>query len=69
VRTGRSSTSSADLAVRVGATTGSVAPLLGVGAFGLAWSLTTTAAYLPLCSAVPGSTTLIALVLAAEASR
>lgn len=40
---------------------------LGVGAMGLAWSLTTTAAYLPpLLQEFTGSTTLIALVLAAE---
>jgi MFS family permease len=41
--------------------------VLGVGAFGLAWSLTTTAAYLPpLLGRFTHSTTLIALVLAAE---
>jgi MFS family permease len=41
--------------------------LLGVGALGLAWSLTTTAAYLPpLLGEFTSSTTLIALVLAAE---
>jgi len=40
---------------------------LGLGAFGLAFSLTTTAAYLPpLLERFTGSTTLIALVLAAE---
>jgi MFS family permease len=40
---------------------------LGLGAFGLAFSLTTTAAYLPpLLGQFTGSTTLIALVLAAE---
>jgi MFS family permease len=40
---------------------------LGVGAFGLAWSLTTTAAYLPpVLGQYTSSTTLIALVLAAE---
>jgi len=40
---------------------------LGVGAFGLAWSLTTTAAYLPpVLGEYTTSTTLIALVLAAE---
>lgn len=40
---------------------------LGVGAFGLAWSLTTTAAYLPpVLGRYTTSTTLIALVLAAE---
>ena len=40
---------------------------LAVGAFGLAFSLTTTAAYLPpLLGTFTGSTTLIALVLAAE---
>jgi MFS family permease len=40
---------------------------LGLGAFGLAFSLTTTAAYLPpLLGKFTGSTTLIALVLAAE---
>jgi MFS family permease len=41
--------------------------VLGLGAFGLAWSLTTTAAYLPaLLEKFTGSTTLIALVLASE---
>jgi MFS family permease len=41
--------------------------VLGLGAFGLAFSLTTTAAYLPpLLGEFTGSTTLIALVLAAE---
>jgi MFS family permease len=41
--------------------------VLGLGAFGLAWSLTTTAAYLPaLLESFTGSTTLIALVLASE---
>jgi MFS family permease len=41
--------------------------VLGLGAFGLAWSLTTTAAYLPpLLERFTGSTTLIALVLASE---
>ena len=41
--------------------------LLGFGALGLAWSLTTTAAYLPpLLERFTESTTLIALVLAAE---
>jgi MFS family permease len=41
--------------------------LLGLGAFGLAFSLTTTAAYLPpILGHFTGSTTLIALVLAAE---
>jgi MFS family permease len=41
--------------------------LLGTGALGLAWSLTTTAAYLPpLLREFTSSTTLIALVLAAE---
>ena len=41
--------------------------LLGVGALGLAWALTTTAAYLPpLLERFTSSTTLIALVLAAE---
>jgi MFS family permease len=40
---------------------------LGVGAFGLAWSLTTTAAYLPpVLGEYTNSTTLIAGVLAAE---
>ena len=44
--------------------------ILGLGAFGLAWSLTTTAAYLPpLLGQFTGSTTLIALVLAAEGLR
>jgi MFS family permease len=41
--------------------------VLGVGALGLAWALTTTAAYLPpLLERFTGSATLIALVLAAE---
>jgi MFS family permease len=41
--------------------------VLGAGALGLAWSLTTTAAYLPpLLERFTSSTTLIALVLAAE---
>lgn len=41
--------------------------VLGTGAFGLAWSLTTTAAYLPpLLGAYTDSTTLVGLVLAAE---
>ncbi len=41
--------------------------MLGVGALGLAWALTTTAAYLPpLLEKFTGSTTLIALVLASE---
>ena len=41
--------------------------VLGLGAFGLAFALTTTAAYLPpLLERFTGSTTLIALVLAAE---
>jgi MFS family permease len=41
--------------------------VLALGAFGLAWSLTTTAAYLPpLLEDFTGSTTLIALVLASE---
>ena len=41
--------------------------ILGLGAFGLAFSLTTTAAYLPpLLGDFTDSTTLIALVLAAE---
>src|SRR3954451_9514366 len=40
---------------------------LGLGAFGLAWSLTTTAAYLPpLLGKYTSSTSLIAAVLAAE---
>jgi MFS family permease len=40
---------------------------LGLGAFGLAWSLTTTAAYLPpILERFTDSTTLIALVLASE---
>ena len=41
--------------------------VLGLGAFGLAWSLTTTAAYLPpLLEKYTESTTLVGLVLAAE---
>lgn len=41
--------------------------VLGLGAFGLAWSLTTTAAYLPpLLEKYTDSTTLVGLVLAAE---
>ena len=39
---------------------------LGLGAFGLAFSLTTTAAYLPPLGQFTTSATLIALVLAAE---
>src|ERR671922_2968586 len=40
---------------------------LGLGAFGLAWSITTVAAYLPpLLRQFTDSTTLIGLVLAAE---
>jgi MFS family permease len=45
----------------------SVVWTLGLGAFGLAFSITTTAAYLPpLLQRFTGSTTMIALVLAAE---
>jgi MFS family permease len=66
----RSSTSSAAVSPPRRANAGSAARLtvvLGVGALGLAWSLTTTAAYLPpLLEKFTGSTTLIALVLAAE---
>lgn len=41
--------------------------VLGTGALGLAWALTTTAAYLPpLLASFTGSTTLIALILAGE---
>ena len=41
--------------------------VLGLGAFGLAFSISTTAAYLPpLLGDFTSSTTLIALVLAAE---
>jgi MFS family permease len=41
--------------------------LLGAGAFGLAWALTTTAAYLPpLLERYTSSTTLVGLILAAE---
>jgi MFS family permease len=41
--------------------------VLGAGAFGLAWALTTTAAYLPpLLGSYTDSTTLVGLVLAAE---
>jgi MFS family permease len=40
---------------------------LGLGAFGLAWSITTVAAYLPpLLGSFTGSSTLVGLVLAAE---
>jgi maltose/moltooligosaccharide transporter len=67
---GRSSTSSA--AVSSPATpeypssAGTIVKL-GVGAFGLAWSLTTTAAYLPpVLGDYTGSTSLIGAVLAAE---
>lgn len=46
---------------------GRLVVLLGTGALGLAWSLTTTATYLPgILSDFTSSTTLIALVLAAE---
>jgi MFS family permease len=73
VQSGRSSTSSA--AVSPSATTpiaelgSSVATIvkLGVGALGLAWSLTTTAAYLPpVLGEYTESTSLIGAVLAAE---
>src|SRR5262245_61121959 len=41
--------------------------ILGLGAFGLAWSITTVAAYLPpLLGSFTDSSTLIGLVLAAE---
>ena len=41
--------------------------ILGLGAFGLAWSITTVAAYLPpLLGGFTDSSTLIGLVLAAE---
>src|SRR3954447_9532112 len=73
VQSGRSSTSS--VAVSPSATTpiaelgSSVATIvkLGVGALGLAWSLTTTAAYLPpVLGEYTESTSLIGAVLAAE---
>ena len=71
MQSGRSSTSSA--AVSPPATTpeypssASTIVKLGVGAFGLAWSLTTTAAYLPpVLGEYTGSTSLIGAVLAAE---
>jgi len=73
VQSGQSSTSSA--AVSPSAATSppddpsSVGTVikLGVGAFGLAWSLTTTAAYLPpVLGKYTGSTSLIGAVLAAE---
>ena len=71
VPSGRSWTSSAAVsrppARRRSGVTARTVVILGLGAFGLAWSLTTTAAYLPpLLGQFTGSTTLIALVLAAE---
>ncbi len=71
MQSARSSTSSAAGSSHATPPSRSSAPiltaLLGVGALGLAWSLTTTAAYLPpLLERFTGSTTLIALVLAAE---
>ena len=72
MQSGRSSTSSA--AVSPSATTAALSRLerrtvvkLGVGALGLAWSLTTTAAYLPpVLGQYTNSTSLIGAVLAAE---
>jgi len=70
VPNGRSSTSSA--AVSSGRRSSPEAPrrdtlVLGAGALGLAWSLTTTSAYLPpILGRYTGSTTLVGLVLAAE---
>jgi MFS family permease len=72
VRSARSSTSSAAGSPPAASSPHSqsaarTVTLLGVGALGLAWSLTTTAAYLPpLLGEFTSSTTLIALVLAAE---
>jgi MFS family permease len=73
VPTGRSSTSSAAVSpleapsLPESGSSARTVVALGVGAFGLAWSLTTTAAYLPpVLGQYTGSTTLIALVLAAE---
>ena len=70
---GRSWTSSAAVsrppARRRSGVTARTVVILGLGAFGLAWSLTTTAAYLPPLGQFTGSTTLIALVLAAEGLR
>jgi maltose/moltooligosaccharide transporter len=72
VRSGRSSSSSAAASPPAPAPAaddrhGRVVWTLGLGAFGLAFSLTTTAAYLPpLLGRFTDSTTLIALVLAAE---
>ena len=73
VQSGRSSTSSAAVSPSAATPTpeypASVATVvkLGVGAFGLAWSLTTTAAYLPpVLGEYTGSTSLIGAVLAAE---
>ena len=63
----RSSTSSSAASARPdGAPVGTISAL-AAGAFGLAWSLTTTAAYLPpLIESFTSSTTLVGLILAAE---
>ena len=70
MRRGPSSTTSAAASALAAAEppgTARTTAVLGVGAFGLAWSLTTTAAYLPpVLGRYTSSTTLIALVLAAE---
>ena len=71
MQSGRSSTSSAAVSPSATApeypsSAGTIVKL-GVGAFGLAWSLTTTAAYLPpVLGEYTGSTSLIGAVLAAE---
>jgi MFS family permease len=70
VPSARSSTSSAEVSSRrlsspEGARRETL--VLGAGALGLAWALTTTAAYLPpILGRYTGSTTLVGLVLAAE---
>jgi maltose/moltooligosaccharide transporter len=73
VQSGQSSTSSAAVSPSAaapapdGPSSAATIIKLGVGAFGLAWSLTTTAAYLPpVLGQYTGSTSLIGVVLAAE---
>jgi MFS family permease len=67
VQSARSSTSSAAASGAPEPRAARTTFVLAAGAFGLAWSLTTTAAYLPpLLGAYTDSTTLVGLVLAAE---
>ncbi len=67
MQSARSSTSSAAASGAPEPRTARTTFVLAAGAFGLAWSLTTTAAYLPpLLGAYTDSTTLVGLVLAAE---